>query len=329
MKCPKCGFKMSQDMCIHCGYSERNQMKDIGKSKREKTYGSHKVCKRLMIIGIFLMAVGVFYGVFGNRINFNPRNAVGLFKDQMSPIEIEPTVLYDDNNILIKINSISSESYDFIINYSIKNKNNYDIKVAMTEPYINDIYVPYKLVDEVKANDMHEGNFALSRTVLGSNKILDILSISFPIEITTTNGDIIDRSAYKKVKTNKYDTDTQSYNIGKVVYEDDLVQLQFLELIDKPTPNNPKNKQLRLFVHNKTSGSIKMGMESKNIFVNDKKLNIDFSNVIPANKYGINEYNFDFDKLSDIHSIKINCSYYDSNSHNLINNSDYFEIKIK
>ena len=329
MKCPNCGYKISQDMCVHCGYSAHNQMKDIGKTKKEETFKCHKTCKRLIILGIFLMMVGIFFSLFGNRINFNPNNALGLFRDHLSPIEIEPTVIYDDNDIIIKIISISSESYDFVINYSINNKSTFDINVAMTEPYINDIYVPFKLQDEVKSNDKHEGSFALSKDELSKNKITDIMSISFPIEITTTSGDIIDRSAYNKVKTNKYDSNVQSYDLGKVVYEDEKVQIQYLELINKPLSNDKDNKQLRLFVHNKTQGSIKMGIESQSIFINGEKHNIDFSNIIPAKKYGINEYNFSFDKISNIRTIKLNCSYYDLNTHNLINNADYFEVKIK
>ena len=329
MKCPKCGFNMSKDMCIHCGYSERNQMKDVGKNNKEKKYKSHKTCKMLVIIGLFLMILGVFYSFFGNKINFNSKNVVGLFKNQISSLEIEPTVLYDDNNILININSISSDSYDYIINYNIKNKNDFGINVDITGPYINDIYVPFKLLDKLGANDKKDGSFVISKDELSKNKIFDIMSISFPIEITTSTGDIIDRSAYKKVKTNKYDSNIQNYNLGKVVYEDDKVQIQYLELIDKPLTNNKKNKQLRLFVHNKTDGAVKMGIESKNIFINNEKHKIDFSNVIPAKKYGINEYNFTFDKISNIHTIKLNCSYYDLNTHNLISNADYFEIKIK
>lgn len=325
MKCPKCGFKMSYNKCVHCGYSDDNLVNE----KKSRSFNYYSVCKSLIIVGMLLMVFGIFSHVFGSRINFNSKNAVGLFKDQLSPIEMEPTVIYDDNGIIVKINSISSESYDFIINYSIKNKSDSRINFSIAEPYINDIYVPFVLHDELAAGDAHDGSFALSKEILSDNGIFDIMSISFPIEITTPAGDIIDKSAYKKVKTNKYDSNIQSYNLGKVVYEDDLVQLQFLELKDKPTADNPKNKQLRLFVHNKTNGSIKMGIKSKKIFVNDKKLNIDFNNVIPANKYGINEYNFNYDNLSDIHSIKINCSYYDINSHNLINDSDYFEIKIK
>ena len=157
----------------------------------------------------------------------------------------------------------------------------------MTEPYINDIYVPYSLEDEVKANGSRDGKFSLSRDELRNNMITDIMSISFPIEITTTGGDIVDRSAYKKVTTNKYDTETQNYDVGKIVYEDEKVEIQYLDLISKPLPNSTNNKQLRLFVHNKTDGALSIGIDSKSIFINDEKQNIVFNNIIPARKYGI------------------------------------------
>ena len=169
----------------------------------------------------------------------------------------------------------------------------------------------------------------MSKEVIRKNKIGDIMSISFPIEIITTSGDIIERSAYKKIKTNLYDLNVQNYNLGKVVFEDDKVQIQYLELINKPLADNKNNKQLRLFVQNKTSGAIKMGIESNNILINEEKKKVDFSNIIPAKKYGINEYNFTYDKISNIHTIKLNYSYYDLNTHNLISTTDNFEIVIK
>lgn len=310
-------------------YKEHNQMKEIGNVKKEKKYKNNKICKYLIIIGIVLMLLGVFYTVFGNKIGLNNKNAGGLFKNQLSELEIEPTVLYDDNDILIKINSITSETNDYIINYIINNNSRYNINVSIIEPYINDIYVPFKLHDEVDSNDKHEGSFALSKEVIRKNKIGDIMSISFPIEIITTSGDIIERSAYKKIKTNLYDLNVQNYNLGKVVFEDDKVQIQYLELINKPLADNKNNKQLRLFVQNKTSGAIKMGIESNNILINEEKKKVDFSNIIPAKKYGINEYNFTYDKISNIHTIKLNYSYYDLNTHNLISTTDNFEIVIK
>ena len=72
-----------------------------------------------------------------------------------------------------------------------------------------------------------------------------------------------------------------------------------------------------------------MGIESNNILINEEKKKVDFSNIIPAKKYGINEYNFTYDKISNIHTIKLNYSYYDLNTHNLISTTDNFEIVIK
>lgn len=328
MKCPKCGSKMNKDTCTKCNYSERNIMHDVGE-KKKKSSKNTGFCNKMIIFGVVLMLVGVFCALFGSQLHINTKEAVGLFKNQESSIKIEPTVLYDDNNILIKVNSISNSTDDIIIGYSIKNENDYSIKVSMKEPYINDIYVPFILNDELAGNDSHDGTYALAKSELRSNAITDIMSISFPIEITTLNGDIIDKSAYKKVKTNLYEDNLQSYNIGKIVYEDDMVQIQYLDLVSKPTVDSSKNKQLRLFVHNKTNGYIKMGLKNNELSINNKKLNIKFNNIIPANKYGVNEYNFNYDDMSKINNIKLNCDFYDLNTHNLIYSSDYFEVKIK
>ena len=292
----------------------------------------------LIAISIILILLGIIIS-FKNK-DQNKENVVKkeVKTDTLATMtSIEPQTVVD--NKIAKVEFLSLEindlDYEYSLKYRVKNKTSQKIAVYIFGRTINDIciYQTLSINTEIEANKEFEDEVSIFTSELKKERIENIGNMSFKITTELYPNNDVSESNIVQLKTSIYDKVKQNYEFGDIVFSDDKIDVQYVELGKSETGTDI----VRLFFYNKSNDEVNLWLKDR--FSKDKlNINIDgkdyystFNVTIPSKKYALSyvaipSYNGNFE---DVEKIRMGFSYFEKEKYTITSSTNDFEFYTK
>ena len=352
MQCPNCGFNMPGEKCLHCGYTNKtsfsngNQQSTPSRRKlsqekikkiKEKKENHNKISNHwntiiaasfLLIMGISMIILGPFTTMDDSSTNqLNSEKYYNMEKT----IKLEKSSMKTDN-FTITATSLKETHYAYYLNLKIDNKSSTSQRIYIASMNLNNIHFDEYKTIEIGSNSTTEETITIYPSELENVKINDITDIKLNISYYLENNTKSEKEQLL-IKTENYGKHKQKYNLGRKIYEDENISIQFVKMTGYSNSSIEllnQIKNIKLFIKNKSNNTLKLTPKNSYIKVNQEETKVNLEEYIDANTYQLVELTLTSDvELDNINSVIFGLKYNIVNDYKNYKVTNDIELKIK
>ena len=250
----------------------------------------------LTLLGLFMLSYGVIVSGAFTANNSDKNNNKEEKKEETLKTLAENIVLYDENNIKIKLNELTrfkyEDTYYFEMDCDFENNTDkqYLFTVDLKVNNISNVVVSsYKLMGANNKQNMKGHSY---ESYLKEYKIDDFFNAFLEVTIIESNSGETTKKIYKLEDT--YVKDDATKNLGELVYSNEKVDVRFLGF-----QNTNDKKRAVIIVKNKMDKEYNFLVDTSNVIINGNKVYSTYNNEIESNSYGIEGIYFKYDDEID------------------------------